>query len=128
MVSDVTVITVLDIVSLGLINLTVAGNGSYQFCQFRNEVWCPCRNSSVGYTVFAQDEIPSSWLLQTAVIDQDNPLWTSLELSIFWYHQHPLKFLAKNEKEKEFFDSVYNFSVGWVWTCSNLFNNSKVQI
>ena len=37
-VLDVTVITVLDIVSLGLIDLTVVGNGSHQFCRFRSEV------------------------------------------------------------------------------------------
>ena len=31
-VSEVTVITVVDTVSFGLIDLTVVGNGSHQFC------------------------------------------------------------------------------------------------
>ena len=37
-VSEVIVITVFDIVSLGLIDLTVIGNDSYPFCQFQNKV------------------------------------------------------------------------------------------
>ena len=35
-----TVITVFDTVSFGLIDLTVIGNDSHQFCQSRSEVWC----------------------------------------------------------------------------------------
>ena len=31
-VSEVTVITIFDIVSFGLVDLTVVGNGSHQFC------------------------------------------------------------------------------------------------
>ena len=37
-VSEVTVITIFDTVSLGLIDLTVIGNDSYPFCQFQNRV------------------------------------------------------------------------------------------
>ena len=33
--------------------------------------------------VLLMDEISLSWLSQAAVIDQDNPLWTSLELELF---------------------------------------------
>ena len=29
----------------------------------------------------------SSWISCAAVIDQDDPLWTSLDLNFFWYHQ-----------------------------------------
>ena len=38
MVSEVTVITVFDIVSFGLIDLTVVGNGSHQFCRLQSDV------------------------------------------------------------------------------------------
>ena len=55
-------LTVFDTVSFGLINLTVVGNGSHQFCRLRSEVWCPVLNSNVDCSVYsgrdyAQDEI-----------------------------------------------------------------------
>ena len=35
---EVTVITVFDIVLFGLIDLTIVGNGSHQFCRLRSDV------------------------------------------------------------------------------------------
>ena len=48
--------------------------------------------------VLLMDEISLSWLSQAAVIDQDYPLWTSLELELFLVSSVALLSMGRPEK------------------------------
>ena len=48
--------------------------------------------------VLLMDEISLSWLSQAAVIDQDDPLWTSLELELFLVSSVALLSMGRPEK------------------------------
>ena len=48
--------------------------------------------------VLLMDEISLSWLSQAAVIDQDYPLWTSLELELFLVSSVAPLFMGRPEK------------------------------
>ena len=85
-VPEITVITVFHIISLCLIYLTVVGNGSHQFCQFRNR-GCNAHVKTVvlivqsllrmrlslisSYLFLFRTIFSSSWISWAVVIDQD---------------------------------------------------------
>ena len=48
--------------------------------------------------VLLMDEISLSWLSQAAVIDHDDPLWTSLELELFLVSLVALLSMGRPEK------------------------------
>ena len=98
----ITVTTTFDIVSLDLIYLTVVGNGSHRFRQFRNKGATPIpKQYSIGRALFSQDEIISNLVLLVLLMDEissdefligcchssGRPIMDESEVNFFRYHQ-----------------------------------------
>ena len=65
---EITIITAFDIVSLGLVYLTVVGNGSHQF--WNKDAMPIPKQYSVRRALFAQDEIIYNLVLPVLLTDE----------------------------------------------------------